>query len=114
MTSWLQDPSLMAATLTVWLPFISFLLIIVFTRNHRQLSGGIAIAAVAGSLAGAVFLLARHWGVGQPIHYSARWLIAGDISIPFGYLLDPLSMLMLLLVAAISLLVQVYSLGSMD
>ena len=103
----------MAATLTVWLPFISFLLIIVFTRNNRQLSGGIAIAAVAGSLAGAVFLLARQWGFGQPIHYSARWLIAGDISIPFGYLLDPLSMLMLLLVAAISLLVQVYSLGYM-
>ena len=62
MTSWLQDPSLMAAILTTWLPFISFLLIIVFTRDHRRLSGGIAVAAVTGSLAGAVFLLVRHWG----------------------------------------------------
>ena len=113
MTSWLQDPSLMAAILTTWLPFISFLLIIVFTRDHRRLSGGIAIAAVGGSLAGAVFLLARHWGATQPIHYDSRWLIAGDLSIPFGFLLDPVSLLMLLLVAAISLLVQVYSLGYM-
>jgi NADH-quinone oxidoreductase subunit L len=103
----------MAAILTTWLPFISFLLIIVFTRDHRRLSGGLAIAAVAGSLAGAVFLLARHWGDGHPIHYSARWLIAGDVYVPFGYLLDPLSLLMLSLVAAISLLVQVYSLGYM-
>ena len=103
----------MAAILTTWLPFISFLLIIVFMRDHRRLSGGIAIAAVTGSLVGAIFLLTRHGGAGHPIHYSATWLIAGDVSIPFGFLLDPVSLLMLLLVAAISFLVQVYSLGYM-
>ena len=113
MTSWLQDPSLMAAILTTWLPFISFLLIMVFTRNHRRLSSGIAVAAVTGSLVGAVFLLARHWGANDPVHYSANWLIAGDVSIPFGFLLDPVSLLMLLLVAVISFLVQVYSIGYM-
>jgi len=113
MTSWLQDPSLMAAILTTWLPFISFFLIMVFTRNHRRLSGGIAVAAVTGSVAGAVFLLTRHWGAAHLIHYSSRWLIAGDLSIPFGFLLDPGSLLMLLLVAGISFLVQVYSLGYM-
>ena len=113
MTSWLQDPILMVAILTAWLPFISFLLIIMFTRNHRRLSGGIAVSAIAGSLAGAVFLLVRHWGAGEPVQYAARWLITGDLYIPFGFLLDPVSLLMLLLVAAISLLVQVYSLGYM-
>jgi NADH-quinone oxidoreductase subunit L len=113
MTSWIQNPSLMAAILTTWLPFISFLLIMVFTRDHRRLSAGLAITAVTGSLAGAAFLLIRHWGASQPIHYAARWLIVGDIYIPFGYLLDPVSLLMLLMVAAISFLVQVYSLGYM-
>jgi NADH-quinone oxidoreductase subunit L len=113
MISWIQDPSLMAAILTTALPFISFLLIIVFTRECRRLSAGIAIAAVTGSLAGAFFLLVRHWGAGQAIHFAARWLIAGDIYIPFGFLLDPVSLLMLFLVAAISFLVQVYSLGYM-
>jgi NADH-quinone oxidoreductase subunit L len=48
-----------------------------------------------------------------PTHYAARWLIAGDIYIPFGFLLDPLNLLMLSLVATISLLVQIYSLGYM-
>jgi len=113
MISWLQDPSLMAAILTTWLPFISFLLIIVFTRNHRRLSSGLSIAAVTVSLAGAIFLLVRHWSASGPAHYAARWLIAGNISIPFGLLLDPLSLLMLSLVATICLLVQVYSLGYM-
>ena len=113
MTSWLQDPSLIAATLTTWLPFIAFLLIMVFIRNHRGFSAGIAIGAVACSLAGAIFLLVRHWGGGELIQYSTRWLIAGDVYVPFGYLLDPLSLLMLCLVATISFLVQVYSLGYM-
>ncbi len=113
MTSWIQNPSLAAAVLTTGLPFISFLLIMMLTRDYRRLSAGIAIAAVTGSLAGAVFLLARHWGASQPIHFAARWLIAGDLSIPFGFLLDPVSLLMLFLVAAISFLVQVYSLGYM-
>jgi NADH-quinone oxidoreductase subunit L len=113
MTSWFEDPSLMAAILTTWLPFISFLLIIVFTRNHRRISAALAIGGVTGSLAGAVFLLARHWSAAGPIHYAARWLIAGDIHIPFGFFLDPVSLLMLSLVAVISFLVQVYSLGYM-
>jgi NADH-quinone oxidoreductase subunit L len=113
MASWLQDPSLTAAILTAWLPFISFLLIIVFTKDHPRLSGIISIAAVASSVVGAVFLLVRHWGLTEPVHYAARWLIAGDLSIPFGFLLDPLSLLMLFLVASIGFLVQVYSLGYM-
>jgi NADH-quinone oxidoreductase subunit L len=103
----------MAAILSVWLPFISFLLIIVFTKNHPRLSGGISISAVACSVVGAVFLLVRHWGLAEPIHYAARWLIAGNLSIPFGFLLDPLSLLMLFLVASTGFLVQVYSLGYM-
>lgn len=113
MDSFLYDPSLAAATLTTWLPFISFLLIMIFTRDHHRLSAGISVAAVACSLAGAVFLLARHWEAGQPVRYAARWFIAGDIYIPFGFLLDPVSLLMLCLVACISFLVQVYSLGYM-
>jgi NADH-quinone oxidoreductase subunit L len=103
----------MAAILTTWLPFISFLLIVVLTRDYRRLSAGIAITAVTVSLAGAIFLLVRHWSVAGPTHYAARWLIAGNIYIPFGVLLDPLNLLMLSLVAAISFLVQVYSLGYM-
>ena len=103
----------MAAILTTWLPFVAFLLIIVFIRGHRRLSGGIAVASVGISLVGAVFLLVRHSGFPHPIHYSTRWFVAGDIYVPFGYLLDPISLLMLCLVAAISFLVQIYSLGYM-
>jgi len=37
MTSWLQDSTWMAAVLATWLPFISFLFIMVFTRSPLPL-----------------------------------------------------------------------------
>jgi NADH-quinone oxidoreductase subunit L len=40
-------------------------------------------------------------------------VVSGDILIPFGYLLDPVSLLMLVVVTLISFLVQVYSIGYM-
>jgi NADH-quinone oxidoreductase subunit L len=113
MSSWLQDETFMAVLLTTGLPFISFLLIMIFTRGFRRLSASLSIFAVTVSLIGAIFLLARHTGEVQPVRYAATWMVAGGFQIPFGYLVDPVSLLMLLLVAAVSLFVQVYSLGYM-
>ena len=109
----INDPTLIAAMLTTLLPFVAFVLIMVFTRSHPRLSAGLSIAAVALSLLCALFLLARHWTPGSPIQFTFRWVVSGDILIPFGYLLDPISLLMLVVVTVISFLVQVYSLGYM-
>ncbi|CAB1059946.1 NADH-ubiquinone oxidoreductase chain L (EC [Olavius sp. associated proteobacterium Delta 1] len=112
-TNWVQEPSLTAAILATLLPFVAFLLIMVFTRRYPRLSAGLSIAAVSISLISAIFLLARHWHLQTPLEYTGRWLLSGDITIPFGYLLDQTSLLMLSVVATISFLVQVYSLGYM-
>jgi len=111
--SWLHDPTLVAAALASATPFVSFALILVLFRPNRRLAAGISIAAITVSLASALFLLVRHWHLTEPIQYTGKWLISGDIFIPFGFLLDPLSLLMLTIVAVISFLVQVYSLGYM-
>jgi NADH-quinone oxidoreductase subunit L len=95
------------------LPFVAFVVIMVFTRNYRGLSAGLSIGSIAVSFLGAIYLLARHWHLETPLQYLGRWLVSGDISIPFGYLLDQTSLLMLAVVATISFLVQVYSLGYM-
>jgi NADH-quinone oxidoreductase subunit L len=107
----MYDLTLTIAILTTLLPFVGFLLIMVLTRSRPRLSAGLSIAAITLSLAGAVFLLASR---GQlPVQYTGRWLVSGDIVIPYGFLLDPGSLLMLTVVAAISFLVQIYSLGYM-
>ena len=107
------DPSLTGALLATMLPFVAFLLIMIFTRANPRLSAGLSIAAISVSLLSAVPLLARHWHLEAPIEYLGRWMVSGDITIPFGFLLDQTSLLMLCVVAAISFLVQVYSLGYM-
>jgi NADH-quinone oxidoreductase subunit L len=111
--TYIQDPELTTAILTTGLPFVAFFLIMVFTRSYPRLSAGLSITAVTISLAGAVFLLARQWPLPAPLEYSGRWLVSGDITVLFGFLLDQTSLLMLLIVAAISFLVQIYSLGYM-
>ena len=105
--SWLHDPTLVAAALASATPFVSFALILVLFRPNRRLAAGISIAAITVSLGSALFLLVRHWHLTEPIQYAGKWLISGDIFIPFGFLLDQLSLLMLTIVAVISFLVQV-------
>ena len=108
-----RDLTLIATTLATMLPFMAFLVIMVFTRNHRGLSAGLSIGAITVSLLSAIILLARHWHLEGPIQYLGRWLVSGDINVPFGFLLDQASLLMLTIVATISFLVQIYSLGYM-
>ncbi|HOI95797.1 MAG TPA: NADH-quinone oxidoreductase subunit L [Syntrophobacter fumaroxidans] len=107
------DMTLTTAVLTTVAPFVSFLLIMLLTRSRPRLSAGLSIGAVTVSLVGAVVLLCLHWHTGKPVQYTTRWMISGDMGIPVGYLLDPVSLLMLLVVAAVSFLIQVYSLGYM-
>jgi NADH-quinone oxidoreductase subunit L len=112
-SSWFQDPTLLAAMLGALLPFVSFAVIMVFTRPYPKLSASISVAAVSVSLICALSLLGRHWHLEQPIQYTAKWLVSGNLYVPFGFMLDQLSLLMLTIVAGISFLVQVYSLGYM-
>ncbi len=107
------DATLIAALLAAKLPFVAFAVILVLTRGRPRLSAGLSLAAITVSLGCAVFLLVRHWGIGRPIEYAARWVAGGDVSVRIGVLIDPLSLIMLAVVAAVCFLVQVYSLGYM-
>jgi NADH-quinone oxidoreductase subunit L len=109
----IQDPTLTAALLVMLAPFLAFVLILIAVRRRPRLSAALSLFAVTVSLGSAVYLLARHWRLDAPVHYTIQWLASGDIAIPFGLLLDPLSLLMLTVVTGICFLVQVYSLGYM-
>ncbi|GKT08164.1 NADH-quinone oxidoreductase subunit L [Desulforhabdus sp. TSK] len=111
---WLfKDPVLLAVALGTGLPFLSMAVILIFTRGNPRASCTISISAVCTSFVCAVYLLAKLFHASAPVQYQTAWLLADDVLIPFGYLLDPLSLLMLTIVATISMLVQIYSLGYM-
>ncbi len=108
-----QNPNLAVILAATLLPLAAFVVVLLFTRSRPKLSAGLSIGAMGGSLLCALFLLIRHPSMDVPLQYAGRWLISGKINIPVGFLLDPVSILMLFIVAAISFLVQVYSLGYM-
>jgi len=112
-SSGMHDPILIAAMLATWVPFAAFAVILVFTRAYQRISAALSIAAVAISLLCALFLLVARWEFESPLQFNLRWVVSGEIQIPFGYLLDPTSLLMLIVVAVISFLVQLYSIGYM-
>jgi NADH-quinone oxidoreductase subunit L len=95
------------------LPLVAFLVIFIFTRRHPRLSAGLSIGSVAVSLVCSLLLLGLNLKMTGPIEYSARLLASSGLDIPFGFLLDQLNLLMIVVVSAICFLVQVYSLGYM-
>lgn len=109
----LSETSLVAAVLCAVPPLAAFAAVMLGTRRRQRLSAGISIGAVGLSLVSALFLIVRHWKDTEPVRYVGSWMVSGEITVPIGVLLDPTSLLMLVVVAGISFLVQIYSLGYM-
>ncbi len=109
----LADPILLGCFLTVLLPLSAFALIMIFTRNSARLSLAISLVASTIPLIIAWTFFFRLGGTGEPIIYNFRWLVSDLVKVPFGFLLDPTSLIMLVIVATISWLVQIYSIGYM-
>ena len=105
--------SLIVAASALLLPLLAFAAIMVGTRDRHRLSAYISIGVAGYALLAAIWMLAHHWRMSAPLVYQTTWLTAGRMQIPIGILLDPLSLMMFTVVAAISFLVQVYSLGYM-
>src|ERR1041385_6107980 len=104
----------------VWLvpllPLIGFTIIGFFGKNlSKGIVGTIGSGVVFGAFAVAI-------GSFMELHGSAAksftvdlfsWITAGNLSIPFSFLIDPLSSLFLLIITGIGFLIHLYSTGYM-
>ncbi|HAK07307.1 MAG TPA: NADH-quinone oxidoreductase subunit L, partial [Spartobacteria bacterium] len=91
-------------------PLVSAGLITVFTRRSKKLSSFLSCAAVLASFAGACVIFARK----DASVITLNWLdFPGIFTVPFGFVLDNLSRMMLVLVSGIGALIHIYSLGYM-
>ncbi|KLU65408.1 NADH-quinone oxidoreductase subunit L [Desulfosporosinus acididurans] len=101
------------------LPFLSFLLIAFVTKRSKGLSSTVSILAIltALGLAIAIGLGIIQSGaelVEHPVIVSANWLNIWGLKIDIGTVVDPLSGMMLFVVALVASMVQIYSLGYMQ
>jgi NADH-quinone oxidoreductase subunit L len=96
------------------LPFIAFVINIIFGRNYiKDKAHWIAVPAVAGSfiLALSAFMDVQAGNVVNINLYS--WITSGDFHVTVGFLIDQLSAIMLIVVTSISTLIFIYSIGYM-
>jgi len=100
-------------------PLVSAILITLGgTRLSRRTAGYLATLACfvsfSGALASFVAMLGRSGGDREVVSTAWTWLSAGRYSSGFEVLVDPLSVMMMLIVSGVGALIVAYSIGYMD
>src|SRR5688500_7224710 len=106
----------MIENLSVWIlfsPLIAAGIITLFTRRIPAVSAQISIAAIGISF---LLTLALYFRLGSATTLNVapiRWLSVGNLNVEIGFLVDRLSVLMLLVVTGVGLMIHIYSYGYM-
>jgi NADH-quinone oxidoreductase subunit L len=111
----LQDTLLVTpATLLPLLPLIGFLINGLFGKMlPKAVTGWLATLAVAGSFICSVYIF-NNLDASQHINIDLfNWIAFSNIQIGFGFLIDSLTVTMLLVVTGIGSLIHLYSIGYM-
>ena len=103
------------------LPFLSFLLLGVWGKwlSHKVagLIGTLSLAAVtvlSYMTAWTYFTADRVGGIYETlVPYNFEWLPMGSLHFDMGIMLDPISVMMLIVISTVSLMVHIYSFGNM-
>lgn len=101
----------------VWLvPLLPLLAaaMLAFVRTNRLAAHGLAIGALAGSLALSLAAFGQTLGhAGAPQVWNFDWLQIDGGTLRLGFVLDPLAAAMLVMVTFVGLLIFIYSVGYM-
>jgi len=113
----MSNPIFNLAVLLPLLPFLAFVLILLWTGRNKRLSAGLAVGSIGLSwiLGWAIAIAAfRVEGFGaNPFLAFRNWLPTGPTWQAFGIVIDPLTAVMLIMVPFVCFLIFVYSVGYM-
>jgi len=102
--------------IALFAPFASSLFAALFGMSERQVFVGVvASSLLAISFISSVLLAINLYTTGNVIHVTMMdWISAGDLKIPFGFVVDQVSVTMMTVVTLVSTVVHIYSIGYMD
>jgi len=102
--------------IALFAPFASSMFSALFGMSPRQTFVGIIASTLLFISFAASATLAYHvYSTGTAIHLTMmEWISAGDLTIPFGFLVDQVSVTMMTVVTLVSTVVHIYSIGYMD
>ena len=102
--------------IALFAPFASSMFAALFGMSERKIFVGvIASSLLFLSFVASAMLAFYVYGTGNAVHVTMMdWISAGDLSIPFGFLVDQVSVTMMTVVTLVSTVVHIYSIGYMD
>jgi NADH-quinone oxidoreductase subunit L len=100
------------------LPLLGFVLLVLGGRRMGEpLAGWLATAMVGGSFAGSVVVFFAMAGRPEEERVYEQtlfeWIPSGELSVSFGFLVDPLSITMALFITGVGALIHLYAIGYM-
>ncbi|NOR55680.1 MAG: NADH-quinone oxidoreductase subunit L [Sulfurovum sp.] len=97
-------------------PFVGSLFASIFGMSERKMFVGyVASALLATAFAASATLAFNLYTTGNVIHLTMMdWIAAGDFNVPFGFVVDQISVTMMTVVTLVSTIVHVYAIGYMD
>jgi len=102
-------------TLIPLFPLLGFLILgLGFRHIPKKLTSFIGPGTILISfILSLIVLINIHQFTSSPVHQLFTWISFGNLNIPFAFLIDPLSCLMLLIVTGVGFIIHVYSIGYM-
>lgn len=107
--------------LILLLPFLSFLFLGLCGKWLSHKVAGLVGTLSLGAVAVLSYLVAFQYFTAERVNgvfetlvpYNITWLPLGDLNFDLGILLDPISVMMLIVISTVSLMVHIYSFGYM-
>ncbi|HIP13270.1 MAG TPA: NADH-quinone oxidoreductase subunit L [Arcobacter sp.] len=97
-------------------PLVGSLFAALFGNSQKiQITGIVTSALLAVSLIASINLAYHIFSTGEIIHFSLLdWIVLGNVNIPFGIVVDQVSVTMMVVVTMVSTMVHIHSNGYMD
>lgn len=97
-------------------PLVGSMFAALFGASPKTLIAGVVPSIMLGiSLLSSTILLAYVLKTGGSIHVEMMtWMATGDLYIPFGFIVDQVSVTMMMVVTLVSTVVHIYAIGYMD
>ena len=102
--------------LALFSPFVGSMFAAIFGASKKTLIAGVVPSALLfTSFISSLILLVHILSGGEVIHVEMMtWMATGNLYIPFGFVIDQVSVTMMMVVTTVSTVVHIYSIGYMD
>ena len=97
-------------------PLVGALFAAMFGNSQRKIWVGVVNSTLLGlAMVASLILMFHIFGTGTNVHVKMLdWIVIGNVDIPFGFVADQVSVVMMVVVTLVSTMVHIHSIGYMD